>query len=156
VLRAGKIEQVGSPRELFETPANAFVARFVGVDAMIRPETVEPGDKVWTAVVNGRRIPCTPPRRRAIGDGYLLALRPERIRICQAGEEPELGPITVTGTAYKGRDIEIEAMLPDAQRVKFLIPADQQTAPPAVGADINLAWRPQRALLVAEAGTAEP
>src|SRR5882757_2522541 len=47
VLRAGKIEQVGLPRELFETPANAFVARFVGLDAMIRPDTIEPGDKMW-------------------------------------------------------------------------------------------------------------
>lgn len=155
VLRAGKIEQVGSPRELFETPANAFVARFVGVDAMIRPESVEPGGELWTAIVSGRRISCTPPKRRTNGEGYLLALRPERIRICKAGEEPELGPVIVAGAAYKGRDIEIETTLVDGQLLKILLPADQHSAPPAVGAVINLAWRPQRALLVAETGTAE-
>jgi spermidine/putrescine transport system ATP-binding protein len=154
VLRAGKIEQVGSPRELFETPANAFVARFIGVDTMIRPDTVEPGDNVWTAVIDGRRIPCTPPRGRTTGGGYLLALRPEWVRICRAGEEAEFGPVTVTSVAYKGRDFEIEAMLPDGQPLKFLDPADQQSAPPPVGAGINLAWWPQRALLVAESGPA--
>ena len=64
--------------------------------------------------------------RRSTGEGYLVALRPERIRICAAGEEPDLGPVTVAATAYKGRDVEIEATLPDGQSLKFLIPADQQ------------------------------
>jgi len=156
VLRAGKIEQVGSPRELFEAPANAFVARFVGVDAMIKPDTVERGSEVWTALVAGRRIPCAPPLRGATSEGYLVALRPERIHITRAGEPADIGPVTVTGTAYKGRDIEIEGMLLDGQILKFLIPADQCSALPAVGAEIDLTWQPQRALLVAETGVVEP
>jgi spermidine/putrescine transport system ATP-binding protein len=156
VLRAGIIEQVGSPRELYEAPANAFVARFVGTDAMIRPESVEPGGEVWTAVVAGRRIACLPPRRRTTAGGYLIALRPERIRLAPSTEDADLGPVAVTATAYKGRDVEVEAMLADGQFLKFLIPAEQDATPPAVGAAIHLTWRPQRALLVAETGTAEP
>jgi spermidine/putrescine transport system ATP-binding protein len=155
VLRAGRIEQVGSPRELFENPANAFVARFVGVDAMIRADSVEPGNETWTALVGGRRIPCRPPLRRSAGGGYLLALRPERIRIAAGGEGSDLGPVTVTATAYKGRDVEIEVALGDGQSLKLLVPADTHTALPPSGASVNLAWRPQRALLVAETGPAE-
>jgi len=155
VLRDGKIEQVGTPRELFETPANVFVARFVGVDAMIRPEKVEPGEGAWIATVAGRRVACDPPRRRATNGGYALALRPERIRPCKPGEEADFGPVTVTGTTYKGRDVEVEAELPDAQILKFLIPADQQGALPAVGASIDVVWKPHRALLVADTGTAD-
>jgi ABC-type Fe3+/spermidine/putrescine transport system ATPase subunit len=155
VLRAGRIEQVGRPQELFDSPANAFVARFVGVDVMLRPEAVEPGEDAWTAVLGGRRIPCAPPRRRA-GDGrYLLALRPERIRVCRDGEAPDLGPVTVVAGIYKGRDVEVEVALADGQSLKFLLPSDQYAAPPAVGAAINLAWRSQQALLVAETGSAE-
>ena len=120
VLRDGKIEQVGTPRELFERPANAFVARFVGVDAMIRPESVERGNGSWTATVAGRRIACEPPPRQSSNGGYALALRPERIRPGRPGEESDFGPVTVTGTAYKGRDVEIEAELPDSQILKFL------------------------------------
>src|SRR5262249_17086867 len=40
VLRAGRIEQIGTPRELFERPGNAFVARFVGFDTILKPERV--------------------------------------------------------------------------------------------------------------------
>ena len=155
VLRDGRVEQVGTPRELFESPANVFVARFVGVDAMIRPEQVEPGDGTWIATVAGRRIPCAPPVRRSDGAGYALALRPERIRPARNGEQPDFGPVTVTGATYKGRDIEIETELADRQVLKLLIPADQNGAPPAVGAAIDLVWRPHRALLVADIGTAQ-
>ena len=155
VLRAGRIEQVGSPRELFETPANAFVARFIGVDAMIRPDTVEPGDKVWTAVISGRRIPCTPPRARTTGDGYLA--RPP------AGTDSHLSGRRGTRAraghrrryCLQGPRLRDRGYAADGQSLKFLVPADQQLAPPAVGAGINLVWRPQRALLVAEASTAE-
>ena len=61
LLRMGRIEQVGSPRELFEWPANAFVARFVGVDAMIRPDSVEPGREAGRARVAGGGLPACRP-----------------------------------------------------------------------------------------------
>jgi spermidine/putrescine transport system ATP-binding protein len=156
VLRTGRIEQVGSPRELYEAPANAFIARFVGIDTMLRPDNVVPGDPVWTAMVAGRPIRCEPPRRRIGSGNYLVALRPERIRIAASADEVDLGPVTVASTTYKGRDIEVEATLADRQRLKFLLPVDQHAAPPAVGTAIDVTWRPQRALLVAETDTAEP
>jgi spermidine/putrescine transport system ATP-binding protein len=154
VLRAGRIEQVGLPHELYESPANAFVARFVGIDTMLRPERVVPGDSSWTAVIAGRTIQCMPPRLRIDRGSYLIALRPERIRIATSAEEVDLGPVMVNGTIYKGRDLEVEATLPDQQLLKFLLPVDQYAAPPAVGAAINVSWRPQRAMLVPETDTA--
>jgi spermidine/putrescine transport system ATP-binding protein len=155
-LRGGRIEQVGPPRELYEAPANAFVARFVGIDTMLRPDSVVPGEGLWAAMVAGRTITCVPPLRRIARGKYFVALRPERIRIATSAEEVDLGPVAVTGTTYKGRDIEVEAMLPDRQFLKFLLPVDQYAVPPAVGAALNVTWRPQRALLVPETDTAEP
>ena len=40
VMHRGRIEQVDAPARFFEAPANAFVARFVGIDTLLRPETV--------------------------------------------------------------------------------------------------------------------
>src|ERR1700730_1788615 len=83
VLGTGRIEQIGTPRELFERPANAFVARFVGFDAILKPEHIEPGATSWTARVAGRRIICEPPVRQDSGEGYVVVLRPERIRVAR-------------------------------------------------------------------------
>jgi spermidine/putrescine transport system ATP-binding protein len=150
VMRAGKVEQIGTPRELFERPANAFVARFVGFDAMLKPEKVESGQSEWTATIAGRMIACEPPARQATGEGYMLALRPERIRIAAPGEASDLDAVAVVSTAYKGRDVEVETRLADGQPLKFLISADQPSAMPEPGMSVALAWQPRKPLLVAE------
>ena len=81
VLRAGRIEQVGAPIELYERPVNAFVAGFLGaprinlIPAMVAAvdgETVElacPGDARMTAIVRAGSA------KR--GDHVTLGLRPE-------------------------------------------------------------------------------
>ena len=155
VLRTGRIEQIGTPRELFERPANAFVARFVGFHALLRPERVEPGTTGWHAIVAGRDIDCEPPVRRETGEGYVLVLRPERIRIVQPDEGSDLGPVTVVSTAYKGRDVEVETRLVDGQSLKFLISADQDIPMPNLGSGIEIAWQPMKPLLVPEAAMVE-
>jgi spermidine/putrescine transport system ATP-binding protein len=156
VLRSGRVEQIGTPRELFERPANAFVARFIGFDAILRPERVEHGVTGWRALVAGRAINCEPPARWAIGEGYVLVLRPERIRIAQPDEGSDLGPVTVTSTAYKGRDIEVATRLVDGQSLKFLLSADRDVCAPEPGSSIEIVWKPMKPLLVPEAAMVQP
>jgi spermidine/putrescine transport system ATP-binding protein len=155
VLRSGRIEQIGTPRELFERPANAFVARFIGFDVILRPERVDPGATSWRALVAGRDIHCEPPIRRQSGEGYVLVLRPERIRIAQSGEASDLGPVTVTSTAYKGRDIEVAARLVDGQSLKFLLSADRELVAPEPGSSVEIVWQPMKPLLVPESAMVE-
>ena len=156
VLRSGKVEQIGSPRELFERPANAFVARFVGFDAILKPERVEPGATSWIARVAGRQIICEPPVRRDSGQGYVVVLRPERIRVAKPNEGSDLGPVTVISTAYKGREVEVETRLLDGQPLKFLLSGYHELAIPGPGSSIEIVWRPMKPLLVAETAMVEP
>jgi spermidine/putrescine transport system ATP-binding protein len=151
VLRAGRIEQVGTPRELFERPASVFVARFVGLDATLKPERVEAGVPDWHAHVAGRDIRCQPPVSRDVANGYVLVLRPERIRIAHRDEGSDLGPVTVISTAYKGRDIEVKTRLVDGQSLRFLMPADPEVPVPEAGSSIEIVWRPMKPLLVPDA-----
>jgi spermidine/putrescine transport system ATP-binding protein len=156
VLRRGVVEQIGTPRELFEQPANAFVARFIGFDVILRPERVDPGATSWRVLVAGRNIDCEPPVRRESGEGYVVVLRPERIRIAQPDEESDLGPVTVTSVAYKGRDIEVAARLADGQSIKSLLSADREFDAPELGSSIEIVWQPMKPLLVPEAAMFEP
>ena len=81
VLRDGRIEQVGSPRTLYERPANIFVAQFLGTPRMnILPAMV--ADDGTAALADGRRIALpflrAPP---APGTSLSIGVRPEDIRI---------------------------------------------------------------------------
>ena len=75
LLNAGRIEQNGTPVELYETPANAFVARFIGTPPMNLLPLVPGGDG---AVVAGTDGPAMLPAACA---GGLLGVRPEHIAL---------------------------------------------------------------------------
>jgi ABC-type Fe3+/spermidine/putrescine transport system ATPase subunit len=122
---------------------------------MLRPDVVEQGSETWTAVLLGRPIACSPPGKVAADGRYLVALRPDRIRIVSSEEEADIGPVTVLATTYKGRDTEVESKLTDGQQLKFLVPASSAGALPKPGAVVQLTWRPHRALLVAAADDVE-
>ncbi len=98
VLRAGKIEQVGSPLELYHYPANTFVAGFIGSPKMnLTPATVK-----GVARGRGRRATCraaasppsrSTPRNATPGAACTVGFRPETLSI--AAEGPIGGKVAV-------------------------------------------------------------
>jgi multiple sugar transport system ATP-binding protein len=89
VLNAGRIEQVGSPLELYHHPANLFVARFIGSPQMnlIRAEVVQAGPEgVLVRLPNGRTIVSA-----AIAEGIrpgepvTLGIRPDHVAAGREG-----------------------------------------------------------------------
>ncbi|MDQ0457023.1 ABC transporter ATP-binding protein [Rhizobium paknamense] len=89
VLSAGRIEQVGAPLELYERPANLFVARFIGSPAMnILPATLAETGKATRILLGGQRpvdVPIETPMG-ASGASASLGVRPEDLTIA-TGEE---------------------------------------------------------------------
>ena len=92
VLRDGRIEQVGSPRTLYDRPANIFVAQFLGSPRMnILPATIT--DDGTAALGDGRRITLPSlPAPLAPGTPLSIGIRPEDISI---GAAPGALPFTV-------------------------------------------------------------
>jgi ABC-type sugar transport system ATPase subunit len=89
VLNAGVIEQVGTPMELYHTPANLFVAGFIGSPAMnMTPCIIETGDgaaRVRTDAGVSVDVPATVPAS-AVGHKATLGVRPESLRVAADGE----------------------------------------------------------------------
>ncbi|WPY96208.1 sn-glycerol-3-phosphate ABC transporter ATP-binding protein UgpC (plasmid) [Limimaricola variabilis] len=84
VMRDGRIEQVGTPMELFNNPANTFVAGFLGSPPMNQFEAVvEGGDAQPVAVTRGARIalPALEALRHAQGRRVIIGIRPEHASI---------------------------------------------------------------------------
>lgn len=88
VMRAGGIEQIGTPEELYLTPAGAFVADFVGVSNRMRGEL-----RAGTVTLRGAAVPAIDP---TVSDGPVLAyVRPEDIVFVPV---PEASPTDILGT----------------------------------------------------------
>jgi multiple sugar transport system ATP-binding protein len=89
VMHDRAIQQIGPPMEIYDRPANSFVARFVGSPAMtLAPVTLLPGDGPFAAVRlrDGSRIETRVPLDGLASAGALeLGVRPENVRVTQAG-----------------------------------------------------------------------
>jgi len=96
VLRGGRIEQVGSPLELYDTPANTFVAGFIGSPAMnMLPATVsESGAAVE---IDGIELPL-PSDGYEAGGTVMIGVRPEHFQLVDSGLPVKLSVIEPTGS----------------------------------------------------------
>ncbi|WP_112943292.1 MULTISPECIES: ABC transporter ATP-binding protein [unclassified Rhizobium] len=83
VMQAGKIEQVGSPLELYDRPANSFVAQFIGSPAMnLFPAVARSGEFV---LQTGKGTGLKVPGGVRDGQSILIGKRPEEIALVSAG-----------------------------------------------------------------------
>ena len=96
VMHDGRIEQIGSPLELYDHPANRFVAGFIGSPAMNFIEGTLRGGAVEAA--NGARLPL--PAASAAGEGrpVVYGIRPEHLDIADDGFDAEVVVVEPTGS----------------------------------------------------------
>ena len=85
VMQAGRIEQMGAPLELFDRPANTFVAGFIGSPAMNMLKGKVQGDGV---AVEGAVLPVAGGHALADGQDVLYGVRPEHFEIADEGGLP--------------------------------------------------------------------
>ena len=80
VLRDGRLEQIGTPRDLYERPANAFVADFIGETNLV-PVTLELAPGGGAMVLADQRVVLPPDMALPPGPAGRFAIRPERLLI---------------------------------------------------------------------------
>ncbi len=91
VLRKGNIEQVGTPLELYNTPANRFVAGFIGAPSMnfLPGSIIAVSEAATTVTVLGEETLAVPRPAEAAkaGEQITVGVRPQHIRLAEPGEE---------------------------------------------------------------------
>ncbi|HET6526560.1 sn-glycerol-3-phosphate ABC transporter ATP-binding protein UgpC [Sphingopyxis sp.] len=93
VMRGGRIEQVGTPRELYDRPANIFVAQFLGTPRMnILPATMAEDGRAMLADGRGIALPAL-AAPLAAGTPLSIGIRPDDIAI---GDAPGALPFTIS------------------------------------------------------------
>jgi iron(III) transport system ATP-binding protein len=87
VMSMGRMRQLGSPREIYERPADSFVADFIGSSNFLDAKLVQNGaDAAQVRLADGTEL-TTPPGRAAKDDSVVVAVRPERVEVVS-----EMGP----------------------------------------------------------------
>ncbi len=130
VMQAGKIEQVGTPLELFDTPCNVFVATFIGSPAMNLLDGVVADD--GTVTVDGHALPA--PRAATglkPGQKVRYGIRPEHLELAPAGFPARISVIEPTGSEtyvfVKSGDKDLVALFRERHTLK---PGDTITLRP--------------------------
>jgi multiple sugar transport system ATP-binding protein len=107
LLRAGRLQQCGTPRELYDRPANTFVASFFGSPPInLLDATAEPGG----LRLGGLRLPLSGSLALAPGAKLTLGIRPEHIRLeSEAGADSWSGRIALVEPHGGQSHLELEA-----------------------------------------------
>jgi multiple sugar transport system ATP-binding protein len=132
VMQGGRVEQVGAPLELYDRPANTFVAGFIGSPAM----NMLPGEVNRGAVVleDGTRLPLPPRLDVADGREVTYGVRPEHLTVAAEGISGTVAVVEPTGSethvVLRTGAREVVAMFRD--RVPFQ-PGDALTFAPEAG-----------------------
>jgi multiple sugar transport system ATP-binding protein len=87
VMNAGRVEQIGTPLELYDRPDNVFVATFIGSPSMnlVDAEVVESRGKLAARTKAGALLPLAATAKVGPGDRIQYGYRPEHIELTEAG-----------------------------------------------------------------------
>lgn len=141
VMREARIAQIGGPRDLYERPADAFVADFIG-DANLLPCTIEALHSDTATVRLGHIVLHLPAR--GLGPGpALLAVRPQRIRLLA----PDPGRLEgrVAKASYLGSHMEYEI---ESEVGPLFVTDPEVTSPRPVGTSVGIGIPADGAALV--------
>jgi multiple sugar transport system ATP-binding protein len=99
VMHDGRVEQIGSPLDLYDRPANQFVAGFIGSPAMnFMAGTVRARGAAHVESVGGARLPLPAASPAADGRAVVYGVRPEHLDLADDGFDAEVVVIEPTGS----------------------------------------------------------
>lgn len=147
VMNAGRIEQLGSPAELYESPHTTFVANFLGQSNLIAGTVTGRSDEDVEVDVAGRRIALPQRRNRAHGDQLLIGVRPEKVMLLTADQPVphalnRLDGGTVVDASFSGVSTQYLVQMPWHQQLAVFSQNLGVGAVVAPGTPVTLAWEP--------------
>ena len=108
VMNAGKIEQVGSPETIYESPQSLFVATFIGATNLLQGAvTAIRGEQVQVKLESGKALLARQGQPLEVGEGVVVSIRPEKCRLTlqQPSTDNSLAA-KVTNTLVLGAELQ--------------------------------------------------
>ncbi|MBB4661399.1 ABC transporter ATP-binding protein [Conexibacter arvalis] len=152
LMRGGRIEQIGSPTDVYRRPRTLFAAAFLGDANLLRGRVVSSAG--GTAVVelrSGTRVGALADPEIAAGREVTVVVRPEHLRPADASAPGGAAVrATVEDVTYLGRSICCTGSFESGDRCIVPIETSGATEFPRVGDTLHLSWEASLATLVAD------
>ncbi len=149
VLREGRVQQVGTPDELYDHPRNWHVADFMGYRNILSGRAVSVADGVARVDLGGGlQLTGVPVGTVRASDAVRVAVRPDDLVLASVDGVRDGNAVdaTVAVVEYHGREFAVSATTADGRAVHLRAPQ-----PPEVGATVQLTARAARVLVFPEA-----
>ncbi len=145
VLNSGRVEQIGTPRDLYDRPQTRFVAGFVGDTNLV-------DGRIVARHTDLARVDCgafaieAPAPSCAVGDAVAISLRPEDLEIARGEPAEGQHAAEVTAAVFQGPFTKLSLSL-NGLPLRALAPSSA-FAELRVGDAVAIGWRPERASIM--------
>jgi spermidine/putrescine transport system ATP-binding protein len=146
VMHAGRIVQLGTPRTIYEEPADTYVADFLGVSNLMEVDVVERGPGSQCRVKLGEMaLAVDRGEVDALGPAHAL-IRPERVRIEPYGHDGQVGPNRVPAMierlVFLGASTQVMLRLAPGALLQAVVPNDGTEATLSQGTPVHVFLAP--------------
>jgi spermidine/putrescine transport system ATP-binding protein len=157
VLNKGVIQQIDTPRTVYDRPTNAFVASFIGASNLFEGTAARSGGNTLVATADGLQIEAACSGGWKPGDGAAATalIRPEQFSLVGAGAKgPTIG-IDIEQVVFTGLNFQIHGHTPSGRKIVAIIAAVRQADVASAEADgkARLGYDPAAVHLLPADGT---
>ena len=139
IMNRGRIEQLGPPEALYERPATAFVASFLGASNLLTGDVVGPGR---VRLDSGDEVSVPPEHLNGRAGRVAVGIRPEKLRVGPPGGDENSLAGTVRDSAYVGVSTQL-VVKTGAGIVAVYVQNDRSaTQRPRAGSALTVSWSP--------------
>jgi len=145
VMSQGRVQQIGTARDIYEAPVNRFVADFIGETNLLEVtvDRIE-GSTARVTLPGGHAI--TVPAATTTPGKHHLSIRPERLSLAATGDLTA----TVERVVYLGTDLQLLTRLPTGEAFHIRLQNSARTQVPAPGTTVALHLEEGAARLLAD------
>ncbi|WAJ30441.1 ABC transporter ATP-binding protein [Antarcticirhabdus aurantiaca] len=142
VFNDGRIQQLSSPKDLYEAPTSSFVAKFIGENNVLsgRIASIE-GDTCRVDLDGGGTVGAVPIAVQGIGSRTSLSIRPERVVLDPGPDVPNGLDGVILELIYLGDHIRVRMDVAGNDEFIVKIPNGAEMRPLERGARVRLGWR---------------
>ena len=145
VMNKGKIEQMGTPEDLYDSPKTAFVANFLGQSNLILGEVSGNDGNNLIVDLFGTKVAVPKARSSAHGSSVLVGIRPEKFRISPEGKNVSGNVLTggkVSDVSYIGVSTQYQVEMPWGKELMVFEQNDDNEEMLRKGQPVTLSWEP--------------